>query len=95
MACVHVSQFPAAVDAAGLGTALSSASLSRGDSSDRGWVTELGGVWKAVWARKAPANHKAQRPNLQEPNDGVTGGMDHFQESQGPIQGQEGSPRSA
>ena len=36
---------------------------------------------------------RAQRPNLQELDDGVTGGMVHFQEGQGPIQGQEASSR--
>lgn len=36
---------------------------------------------------------RTQRPNLQELDDGVTCGMVHFQEGQGPIQGQEASSR--
>lgn len=83
-------KLPATVDAAGLGTTLSSTNLGRGGSSVRGWVR---GGWNRSVGQENTSYYGAQRPNLQEPDDEVTGGMVHFQEGQGPIQGQEASSR--
>lgn len=83
-------KFPATADAAGLGTTLSSTNPGRGDSSDRGWVT--GGCNRGM-GQENTSSHGAWRPKLQELDDGVTGGVAHFQWGQGPIQGQEASSK--